>query len=94
MEVLTAIGTLDGAGLSYLAREARETLDIDLTLPELKGRFPVHIVDRVNHAQVASGTFLGIDESGAKTLSRTASNVFFSLIVYLFSNLRTQPYSL
>ncbi len=49
------MGTLDGAGLSYVTREARETLEIDTTMPELKGRFPVHVVDRVNHAQVASG---------------------------------------
>ena len=52
------MGTLDGAGLSYVTREARETLEIDTTMPELKGRFPVHVVDRVNHAQVASGLCL------------------------------------
>ena len=50
------MGTLDGAGLSYVAREARETGEIDSGFPELKGRFPVHLVDRVNHAQVASGS--------------------------------------
>ncbi len=52
------MGTLDGAGLSYVLREARETFEIDSTLPEMKGRFPVHLVDKVNHAQVASGQAL------------------------------------
>jgi hypothetical protein len=58
LKVLTAMGTLDGAGLSYVLREARETFEIDSTLPEMKGRFPVHLVDKVNHAQVASGQAL------------------------------------
>lgn len=49
------MGTLDGAGLSYVTREFRETAEIDATMPEMKGRFPVHLVDLVNHAQVASG---------------------------------------
>ena len=48
--VLTAVGSLDGGSLSYVAREARESKN-----PELKGRYPVLVVDRVNHAQVASG---------------------------------------
>ncbi len=55
LQVLTAMGTLDGAGLSYVSREFRESADIDATMPELRGRFPVHLIERVNHAQVSSG---------------------------------------
>ena len=56
------MGTLDGAGLSYVTREFRETALIDTTMPELKGRFPVHLVDRVNHAQVASGSIPALQD--------------------------------
>ena len=48
--VLTAVGSLDGGSLSYVAREARESKN-----PVLQGRYPVLVIDRVNHAQVASG---------------------------------------
>ena len=48
--VLTAVGSLDGGSLSYVTREARESKN-----PELKGRYPVLVIDKVNHAQVASG---------------------------------------
>ena len=48
--VLTAVGSLDGGSLSYAAREARESRN-----PAFQGKFPVIVVDRVNHAQIASG---------------------------------------
>jgi len=48
--VLTAMGSLDGGALSYVTREARESHN-----PELEGKFPVFVIDRVNHGQVASG---------------------------------------
>merc|ERR1712170_278765 len=48
--VLTAVGSLDGGSLSYVTREARESKD-----PVLEGKYPVLVIDRVNHAQVASG---------------------------------------
>lgn len=48
--VLTAVGSLDAGSLSYVTREARESKD-----PVLKGRCPVLVIDKVNHAQVASG---------------------------------------
>lgn len=48
--VLTAVGSLDAGALSYVPREARESNE-----PGLEGRFPVLVIDRVNHAQVASG---------------------------------------
>jgi len=48
--VLTAMGSLDGGALSYVTREARESHK-----PELEGKFPVFVIDRVNHGQVASG---------------------------------------
>jgi len=50
--VLTAIGELDGGGLSYLRREWEETQD----LPEEKKQLTkTIIVPQVNHGQVASG---------------------------------------
>ncbi len=48
--VLTAVGSLDGGALSYVPREARESRD-----PSLEGKFPVLVIDQVNHGQVASG---------------------------------------
>ena len=47
--VLTAVGSLDGGALSYVTREAAES-----KLPALEGKFPVFVIDRVNHAQVNS----------------------------------------
>jgi len=48
--VLTAMGSLDGGALSYVTREARESSN-----PDLEGKFPVFVIDRVTHGQVASG---------------------------------------
>ena len=45
--VLTAMGSLDGGALSYVTREAREAQN-----PLLEGKYPVFVIDRVNHAQV------------------------------------------
>ena len=51
------MGILDGGGLSYMAREARESLVVDQTIPELEGQFPVHLIGGVNHLQVASSKY-------------------------------------
>jgi hypothetical protein len=36
-------------------REWKESQIVDETLPDKKGDYPVILVDRVNHAQVAAG---------------------------------------
>jgi hypothetical protein len=41
----------------FKSREFKESRLIDDTKPEMKGRYPVVLVDRVNHAQVAAGHF-------------------------------------
>jgi len=48
---LTAVGELDGGGLSYLRREAQETA----ALPSTENLSRTLMVPLVNHAQVASG---------------------------------------
>ena len=48
--VLTAVGSLDAGSLSYVPREYRESLN-----PDLNDQFPVLVIEKVNHAQVASG---------------------------------------
>ena len=70
------MGTLDGAGLSYVTREFRETALIDTTMPELKGRFPVHLVDRVNHAQVASGSIPALQDPCNRFRIPSEKNLF------------------
>ena len=53
--VLTAMGALDGGALSYVTREAREAQN-----PLLEGKYPVFVIDRVNHGQVHTSTFFSI----------------------------------
>merc|ERR1712106_651237 len=50
--VLTAIGELDGGGLSYLRREAEETAQLPGSVTSFSKTV---LVPQVNHAQVASG---------------------------------------
>ena len=41
-----------------IIREWKESELIDETKPELKGHYPVILVDKVNHAQVAAGRII------------------------------------
>jgi len=50
--VLTAIGELDGGGISYLRREAEETASLPGSVTSFSKTI---LVPQVNHAQVASG---------------------------------------
>ncbi|XP_023342042.1 uncharacterized protein LOC111711823 isoform X2 [Eurytemora carolleeae] len=50
--VLTAIGEIDGGGISYLRREYFETKDLS---PEVQMKTKTILVPQVNHGQVASG---------------------------------------
>jgi hypothetical protein len=52
--VLTVIGELDGAGISYALREWLESEDAELSQSS-PGRYPVQVIDDCNHGQVASG---------------------------------------
>ena len=50
------MGTLDGAGISYLRRESDEMAAAEETSGN-EGKYPTFAVDKVNHAQVSSGNF-------------------------------------
>ena len=47
------MGTLDGAGISYLRREADEMASLEALGNE--GKYPTFAIEKVNHAQVSSG---------------------------------------
>ena len=50
------MGTLDGAGLSYLRHESDKMAYLeDIDPANNGGRFPTFAIDQVNHAQVSSG---------------------------------------
>ena len=52
--VLTAVGELDGLTLSYVLREHQESAAAEQE-QGTDGRYPVVVIDDVNHGQVASG---------------------------------------
>ena len=59
------MGTLDGAGISYLRRESDEMAYLeDMDPAKNGGKYPTFAIDKVNHAQVSSG----IAESNNPTL--------------------------
>jgi len=51
--VLTAIGELDGDGISFAYREWKESSEAEASL-NAPGFYPVHVIDDCNHGQVAS----------------------------------------
>ena len=52
--VLTAVGSLDGGVMPYVRREIEESQLAEDALG-VDGRYPVLVIDRVNHAQVFGG---------------------------------------
>ena len=54
MPVLTAVGELDGLTISYVYREYKES-KVAEEAQGVTGRYPVVVIDDVNHGQVASG---------------------------------------
>ena len=54
MPVLTAVGELDGLTISYVYREYQESRAAE-EAQGVTGRYPVVVLDDVNHGQVASG---------------------------------------
>ena len=54
MPVLTAVGELDGLTISYVYREYKES-QVAEEAQGVTGRYPVVVLDDVNHGQAASG---------------------------------------
>ena len=59
LKIPVAMGTLDGAGISYLLRESDEMAYHEENDPiNNGGKYPTFAIDKVNHAQVSSGIII------------------------------------
>ena len=60
-----------------ISREWKESELIDESEPDLKGNFPVILVDRVNHAQVAAGNKFCFNVQDNKYATKTGEMSMF-----------------
>ena len=77
------MGTLDGAGISYLVRESDEMSYLEDSDPANNGgRYPTFAIDKVNHAQVSSGKITNIfqDHVLKKSALKDVLKLFFSFL--------------